>query len=757
MGALHDREVTGSKTRSGGGTVGSLMRRGLHLEMSLEEAALLTQKIWRGFCDRAKKDQLNLNARLHLGYELHVLEVRKTRKGLFIGFLQHMAYMSLLVAVFFMQHGNTVNNRYVLVDTLKSYVGGLKTPSGVQFQSIGSVADVWDWTENAFFEEFAGTSGRVYVRTYNQVIGSVGLTTTRVSDDSCEYRHSAWTKNLLQARRSVLYASEFETNSACYGPATAGLVSKPFGPAWDSKKWESETDRFGSIVYSVPLGKDPVYARRKLAELRNEEFISMNTRTAQLKMAVYNNALPTLCFLSIKFNISPTGKFTTDLTIEGMNVQEYMGDDWWVEALLEAVLIFWTAAQLFKELVEVVRSVREKGVCGGLGKYLSNVWNVLDLMRSAGFVLAISLWVSLVMDTSRNIDLDTVEFVDLEAPAETFRIYNLLFNLVILITLFSMLQYTALDDRMALLTRSVFESMGDLVPFMLIFLMFVVTFGLVGHLLYGPVLVEWSTIGFSMITSIDLIMGNYMFVQLKESMGDEEYLSLIVGALYFYVYFFLMMLVVMNIVIAILMDGYASVKENLGSSVEEQIKYNVEAEGSVMLLAMRDQVHKVTRLWHKVALHQVDKWSDERWIRDLNQVCLNRKLAEQTKNVLRTGTLVMELRALPTTAKDEDVGWQVLQMFQAREWQAPENIEDPFTEPKIDGMVVQLVGYMHEQDRRNRKLMQLVSEMHSHQMPAKGSLAPEPSRSQSLPVEVAPTSVDDPPPISKSSPQTSPR
>ena len=54
------------------------------------------------------------------------------------------------------------------------------------------------------------------------------------------------------------------------------------------------------------------------------------------------------------------------------------------------------------------------------------------------------------------------------------------------------------------------------------------------------------------------------------------------------------------------MDGYASVKENLGSSVEEQIKYNVEAEGSVMTLAMRDQVRRVTRLWHKVA-HKVDK------------------------------------------------------------------------------------------------------------------------------------------------------
>merc|ERR1711959_86718 len=95
----------------------------------------------------------------------------------------------------------------------------------------------------------------------------------------------------------------------------------------------------------------------------------------------------------------------------------------------------------------------------------------------------------------------------------------------------------------------------------------------------------------------------------------------------------------------------ASVKENLGSSVEEQIKYNVEAGGSVMKLAMRDQVRRVTRVWHKIS-HKSDKWSDERWIRDLNQVVENR-VARQEPRTLRTGKLVFELKELPTTGKNE--------------------------------------------------------------------------------------------------------
>ena len=92
--------------------------------------------------------------------------------------------------------------------------------------------------------------------------------------------------------------------------------------------------------------------------------------------------------------------------------------------------------------------------------------------------------------------------------------------------------------------------------------------------------------------------------------------------------------------------------------------------------------------------------------------------------------VVFELKALPTTAKGEDVSWQVLQMFQARDWQRPENIDDPFTEPKIDSMVSQLVGYMHAQDKRNRQLVQLVSELHAHQFPAG---APESERQPAKP------------------------
>ena len=99
-----------------------------------------------------------------------------------------------------------------------------------------------------------------------------------------------------------------------------------------------------------------------------------------------------------------------------------------------------------------------------------------------------------------------------------------------------------------------------LVPFFFLSLLFLVIFAAIGHLLYGGVLLEWSTFGYAIMTAFDLIMGNYIFAQLETGLDPEDSGGIFVAVFYFYLYFLLMMLVVMNIVISILMDGYNSVK-----------------------------------------------------------------------------------------------------------------------------------------------------------------------------------------------------
>ena len=63
-----------------------------NLDMTPDEAALVSQKNWRGYVARHKRGNLNFAASLHLGYELDIIKTRKERKGLVVGFIQHITY-----------------------------------------------------------------------------------------------------------------------------------------------------------------------------------------------------------------------------------------------------------------------------------------------------------------------------------------------------------------------------------------------------------------------------------------------------------------------------------------------------------------------------------------------------------------------------------------------------------------------------------------------------------------------------------------
>ena len=211
------------------------------LEMTLEEATLMVQSRWRGF--RQRIVGIDLAHQLHLGYELHVFKLRTRRRHLLYGFFQHLIYMGLLILVFNLQHGHTVSTRYTLVETLKNYVRHLKTPSGNTFDNVASIPAVWDWTENAFFREISGTNGdstdRVFLRTYNQVVGSVRLETVRVTNDSCAYKHSEWSQSVLRARRPNLFHAE--SGASCYGEKGYFTSSSNFGPWHDQQRWASDS------------------------------------------------------------------------------------------------------------------------------------------------------------------------------------------------------------------------------------------------------------------------------------------------------------------------------------------------------------------------------------------------------------------------------------------------------------------------------------------------------------------------------------
>lgn len=70
---------------------------------------------------------------------------------------------------------------------------------------------------------------------------------------------------------------------------------------------------------------------------------------------------------------------------------------------------------LCREIIELRHSIRKQmSVMRGIRAYVSSPWNLLDWVQSAGLFAAAVSWLTIVLDTSRDIDLQTDDFVDLE-------------------------------------------------------------------------------------------------------------------------------------------------------------------------------------------------------------------------------------------------------------------------------------------------------------------------------------------------------
>ena len=464
-GTINPSQVPGSP-RTPRGMSMEAERKAKETSHATAEAAIIwTQAHWRGY--KSRKSGLFLRRHLHLGYEVRIFELRKERSKLVVDFIGHILFLVLLIGVFFMQHGRTVNNRNVLVSTIKDEINNIVTPDGLGLDAITNVGDFLIWTDSLAStvqaddggsadasvdegEAEAGAAeqrrrkleistpygraprrklkasntggggsgggrrsaggggglgaGRSYLRTYNQIVGSIRLEGVRVTNTSCPWRESTWNEVLLTSRRGLLYESD-KIQQECFGARGPGaIMTKPYGPWYDTTKYTAENSR-----YIVDLGMDPALTRLKLTELEGDEFVSPATRRMILSLTLYNNALPMLCFVRIVCDVSPTGAVRVSFFVEGMNVAEYMGESWWLQLALEILLFLWTVRVFFREFSEL----RANGILA----HFSQIWNLLSMAQMAMYFAAMAQWIMLFMDLSRDLDLDTREYVDLEEVA----------------------------------------------------------------------------------------------------------------------------------------------------------------------------------------------------------------------------------------------------------------------------------------------------------------------------------------------------
>ena len=184
------------------------------------------------------------------------------------------------------------------------------------------------------------------------------------------------------------------------------------------------------------------------------------------------------------------------------------------------------------------------------GRYLSNLFNILDWTRFTMITLAVLTRYRILQDTSRDFNLDTELFVNTETVQVYSRQYDVFISLITLLTLFSTIQYFELNERTQILKSTMSKAALDLGPFSLIFFLFYCIYALVGMYLLGPSIENFSDYPKALYSSFDMMNANYPMSDLEPAIPNGDTVKNLSVVFYYYSFIGFHFFILLNVVIA---------------------------------------------------------------------------------------------------------------------------------------------------------------------------------------------------------------
>ncbi|CEM12148.1 unnamed protein product [Vitrella brassicaformis CCMP3155] len=516
------------------------------------------------------------------------------------------------------------------------------------FFDMANYGDFWVWMFEVFYgnvfegEWYNGEPRNrsheyedVPVMRYNRLQTAIRLRQSRVERDSCKTEED-----------------NHELSRPCwgdYGTATAVTGNKHADrPTTDLTRWSTDLNYFEGrhddgkqykkSGYYVDL---PINATRTLEILQTlvaERWVDENTRGIAIEMNTYNPAYDMSTVTRFKVDIRPGGLFIPSIEIFSARLYPYTSSIDGFRAFLELVFFFALLYYFWREGMEM----RTEG-----WRYAQSFWNWVELANLTFFVVIMAYWLRYIgtfgPDRVSFKEQSVDKFQDLYTLTQVFSFTANMAAVNVVFSFVKFFKFLQLNQRMLLIWDVLTHAMGNIIPFMAIFVLITFAFTFAGHWLYGSRVFEFRTWN---------VAFGYLLRTLTEGIEYETLKNASPGAtpLYVTAWIGIVTLVLLNMFIAILTDSYAFVQSRT-KRMDELERDHVEDKENDWLLFLRSklcccftprnhetekkilQLNKKARemkevlemvdqerLWHTV-LQTVTTEKDELSVEDVRPVC----------------------------------------------------------------------------------------------------------------------------------------
>lgn len=299
-----------------------------------------------------------------------------------------------------------------------------------------------------------------------------------------------------------------------------------------------------------------------IEQLKSNRWLDEATRAMFITITFYNANLGYFFTITFIFEFTLGGSVLPKTRQAIVNQEMYLTDDinlptTIIEFISYAFVIYYTLVQVR----EAVATVRKHG---SIVPYVSDVWNMLEVVVLIAFY--ISTYLRLTLFFSRKPDAVIFEdyFTDFFSIGtlwiETFNLDS-----VCLIALcFKFLKYAQLNLAMGMLWRVLVFAGKDIMYFTVMLACMLGSFAMMAVQIFGTSIYEYTLIMKSVIMLLRVLLGEFDIEAMMQA-------SPTLGIAFFFIYIIAMFLIMMNIFLAILGEAYTVVRAETSEMIKSRV------------------------------------------------------------------------------------------------------------------------------------------------------------------------------------------
>ena len=300
------------------------------------------------------------------------------------------------------------------------------------------------------------------------------------------------------------------------------------------------------------------YLEEAISELRRFLWFDEHTRMAVISFALYNGNYNLYSAVRFIFEVTPGGAIVPSYSMRVLKLDLYDNVRDFNQAFDNYLVIVDIALYtlVFRLLIlELISWARIRWRYGTSAPYLSNIWNVMELVNITPFFVSAAVRISFSSADQRYMfNMFVSRYQELGVVAEMYITTFQLDSISVLISVLKLFKYFRMSDALNMLWLVLSRAARDIGFFFLVLGLFLVAFSMTAEQMFGESMEIFSTTFLSVSALAQMLLG---VVDVYEDMVASD---IIKGFAFFIGYICMMFLILLNIFLAILNDAYAKVQ-----------------------------------------------------------------------------------------------------------------------------------------------------------------------------------------------------